>query len=168
MPHRNTALVTRCDRCDQTASVCCARCGRPLCTKHAPSKGQRCEPCETEGVRQLELALAANDDQSTALHRERRAGTKFGPAVGLLTATWSALAVIARGGSWWLVLVALVLGVAVGLLAMMFPKGLVKMLHAEGRPVLDRWTRYRARRKFLAERPGKRLLTKGQDRKRAM
>jgi hypothetical protein len=76
-----------------------------------------------------------------------------------LTVLLMAVAVIARGGAWWQILVAVIPGAMFALISMMFPKVLVKLLHREWRPILDRWTRFRTRQKFLAERPGRRLLT---------
>lgn len=148
MPLREAPLTVRCHRCDAIADSACQRCDRPACDEHAPGRGRRCDACEAELERRLAAIPPVEIDRGS-----RKLALATIAASTAFFALAAAIAVIAGDASLLTVAINAVAGAlfAAAAVALASMPGL-------GRATTRALRRRRARRRFLAERPGQRRL----------
>ena len=158
-PLRDTALVQRCDQCDEIASARCKRCDRPACGDHEPARGRRCADCQLVLDERLAAITPADVREQLAWYA-RLLGIVFvgsGAALGGLGAIVVIVLLVAGqvtvGSALLGVLIMAVCAGTIGaLLCAVFTLPFMSFTGVQALRL------HLARRRFLAERPGARRL----------
>ena len=72
MSLRHQEFSELCQICRDPAGAACLRCATPLCERHAPARGRRCDPCEHDYRDRLLRKEAARADRWLAMLDDNR------------------------------------------------------------------------------------------------